>query len=391
MTIDQLLDGLATARENGSAGLTAAASALEMTLRAAGAEVSLQEFICRPYAARLAGVVCFTLSIVFCALMWRRRFGWALLVAALLPAYLGLDYELRLPLMSRIGAVREHNIIAHFPVTQPQRTVILAAHYDTKTDLLDPYQRAPIQFLIVPMLVITLALPLTALWRQARAYDERHVRTWAALVPLYFFGFLVMMSGGAIVSARSPGALDDAATVATLTKLAERLAAREPPLEHTEIEVVLFAGEEVGLQGSAAYMAERLVTPLPRPTYVINGEGWGYGRGLSYFVSERSALRRYDASGALVRTLDRALRHLVPGAGLLPDIQPVSTDARSFLAAGIPSVTLGSQRNGDGQIRGLYSAADSRDRIQAGTLEQTVAFLQAALADIDAHGVEGER
>lgn len=387
MTVDETLDALLKPRENGSAALADVAGYLERTLRATGCRVSLHEFVCRPYAGRIVGVVCFLLAVWFFVQMWRRRFGAALCVAALLPLYLLADYELHCPLLSRIGSVLERNMVATFPVAELQRRVILSAHYDTKTDLLDHYQRAPIQFLIVPMLLFAIALPLTALWRRRRQRAERHVRQWAAVVPIYFAGFLVAMTGGAIVTARSPGALDDGASVATLVQLAERLGSNALKLEHTEVRIVLFAGEEVGLQGSASYVAQ-LGDDVLVPTFAINAEGWGFGPLLSYFTSDRSPVRRYEASTALIRTLDRVHRRIARDSGLVPDIQPVTTDARSFLAAGVPAVTLASQRDGDNRIRFLHSAADSRERIDLLGLQRALDLLQAALIEIDARGVD---
>ncbi|HUI26884.1 MAG TPA: M28 family peptidase [Candidatus Kryptonia bacterium] len=388
MSFDEIFDALLRPRENGSAALAEVASYLERTLRATGATVTLHEFVCRPYAGRIAGVVCLLLAVIFFVLMWRRRFAGALLVALVLPAYLLMDYELRFPLLSRIGSVVEHNIVATFPVSRPQRRVIVSAHYDSKTDLLDHQQRAPVEFLVGPFVLFTSGLPLTALWRRWRRRSERHVRAWAIVAPVYFAGVCAVLSGGAMVHARSPGALDDGAAVATLLQLAHRLGAGAPQLDHTEVDIVLFAGEEVGLQGSARYVAERF-TPRPTvPTYVINAEGWGFGPLLSYFTSDRSVLKRYDASTPLVRALDRVYRKVTHGVGLAPDVQPLTSDARSFLAAGIPSVTLSSQGSGEDRLRGLHSAADSRDRIQPAALDQTLEFLQAALVDIDTRGVE---
>jgi acetylornithine deacetylase/succinyl-diaminopimelate desuccinylase-like protein len=151
---------------------------------------------------------------------------------------------------------------------------------------------------------------------------------------------------------------------------------------------VLFAGEEVGLQGSAAYLAEQFPEPPPQPVYFINGEIWGFGRELSYFVYDRSAWRRYEASAPLVRTLDRACRRVTDQATLTFDVQPITTDARTFLAAGIPAVTVTSHRLGDSHIRYVDSAADNRERLDKDALEQTLSFLQAALAEIDGEGVK---
>jgi acetylornithine deacetylase/succinyl-diaminopimelate desuccinylase-like protein len=389
VTLERILDGLIGPRENGDAALGGAAAYLESALKESGAEVTLHEFLCRPYNGRLAGAVCLVLAVGFFALMWRRRFAGGLLVALLLPAYLLVDFQLRLPLVSRIGSVTAHNVVARFPVPNPERLVILGAHYDTKTDLLDHYDRAPIQFLIAPVLVFTILLPITGWWRRSRRRPERHIRFWAALVPIYFVPFFLTLTGGAFVSQRSPGALDDGGAVAVLVRLAEMLGQGKPGLERTEVRIVLFAGEEVGLQGSERYVAERLSSER-QPTYFINGEAWGFGREMAYFTDDRTALRRYGASTALVRTLDRAYRRVSHGVGLAPDPQPVTTDAQSFMRADIPSVTLGSHRDGEYRVRELHSAGDARERLQIDALRHALRFLQEALVEIDVRGVHLE-
>jgi len=398
MTFDEILSAILIPRENGSAALGQVAAYLESAARATGAQVWGQEFVCRPYAIRLLGVVSLALAIAMYACLCARRPGWALLLALALPLYLTAENEARFPLLSRIGEVREHNVVVRLPVTQPARIVVLGAHYDTKTDLLDHYQRAPIELLILPMLGITLAFPLTALWHHWRGKPKGRVRLCAAaVVPLYFTAFFVMTAGGAFVSARNPGALDDGAAAATLLKLAEALGGGTPKPERTQVDIVFFAGEEVGLQGSAHFVRERFGGDpttagvsgghAQTPTYFINIEGWGFGPELSYFTTDRSATHRYPAAPGLVRVLDRAYRRVSGGPGLAPETFPAVTDARNFMAAGVPRVTLAS-RDGDARVRGLHTAADSPDRIQPGTLDRGLRFLQVALEEIDARGAE---
>ncbi len=55
MTFDEILNAILIPRENGSAALAQVAAYLETAARATGAQVLLQEFVCRPYATRLLG------------------------------------------------------------------------------------------------------------------------------------------------------------------------------------------------------------------------------------------------------------------------------------------------------------------------------------------------
>ena len=73
------------------------------------------------------------------------------------------------------------------------------------------------------------------------------------------------------------------------------------------------------------------------------------------------------------------------GAPLAPKELPVGTltDGRSFLAHGIPAVTLRSF-TGDAFPRRLHSTHDSRDRLSVPALERSTELLQALVERVDA-------
>jgi hypothetical protein len=70
------------------------------------------------------------------------RWGWACLVIALVGLAGGLfDVAFNLPVISWIGARKAENLILPFEAPQPSQEIILSAHYDSKTELLDHRQR----------------------------------------------------------------------------------------------------------------------------------------------------------------------------------------------------------------------------------------------------------
>jgi len=179
--------------------------------------------------------------------------------------------------------------------------------------------------------------------------------------------------------------LDNGGSVAALLKVAEALGADELALQRTDVRIVFFAGGEAGTQGSWLYVREWLGRGPQHPqgpVYFVNAEWLGAGPALHYFVSDRFVLRRYDASGPLMRALDRASRRATQH-GLVPDAGPVSTDARSFLAQGIPAVCITSGSGKATSLTGLHSASDERQRLDADALERSVEFFKAALQEID--------
>jgi hypothetical protein len=277
--------------------------------------------------------------------------------------------------------------VGQLPGERAQRRLVLAAHYDTKTDLLDHVQRAPVDRLAAPVLALALlgALAAGLAPRAGRAAPGLrrlgHAAGWAAaLFGAYAF---LAFSAGAFVPRRSPGALDDGGACAVLVRLAERLAAQ--PLAHTDVEIALFSAEEVGVQGSFVYARRHFARPSRLPTFVVNLEGLGASAQHAVLPVERSLLRTFEPDPQLVALLDEVHRgRFGRPLGTLP--VGGSTDAGSFLALGVPAVTLTSREPGADVPRGLHSARDARGRLDPAALDASVAYLLGVARALDAGG-----
>jgi hypothetical protein len=384
---DDLLVMLAeTPRENGTAALHRAAEFLRGALEAAGLDVTLEPIAAAPYRLRLAGVVILAGMVAYWRLVRAGRSRAALVASLLLGAALLAELEFEVPVWGWVGAETQHVVVARVPAQAPERVLAFAAHYDSKTDLLDHVERAPVDWLGAPLLAL---LPLGAL---ALAVAQRGGRgagaarrfagalAWVALV----WGGLAFasLSAGAFVPRRSPGALDDGAACAVLVRLAGQLAAE--PLARTEVEVWLFPAEEVGVQGSSAFAAARFAAPPALPTSLVNLEGLGASADHALISRERFLLRSFAPDAALVNVLDRvhAERFGRP-LGALPF--GGATDARSFLARGVPAATLMTLEAGTPFVRDLHSARDSRERIDEAALDASLAYLLAVARAVDAN------
>lgn len=124
----------------------------------------------------------------------------------------------------------------------------------------------------------------------------------------------------------SPGMVDNGASVITLVRLAEELKGRT--LAH-RVRIVFFDQEEVGLQGSKAYVASR---PAGEVVAAVNLDIAGYGGSLVFGAGPEAR----DAP------LHRAVRRVCAERGLACTGFPKfpASDDRSFAAAGIPNVSL---------------------------------------------------
>ena len=382
---DALLGPLAeTPRENGTAALHQTASWLFETLRASGLEAQMVPFAAHPYGLRLAGVLALGAGLAYLSAVRARRAGLALLLAIAAPGLLLADLSWYVPVFGWIGAETEHHVLARLaPTGEPIQRLVFAAHYDTKTDLLDHVQRAPIE-LAGPPVAALMGAGAVALWV---APGARLARALAAAAgwggALWGVGLFAALSAGAFVPGRSPGALDDGGACAVLVRLAERLAGEEPP-GRTELEILLLAAEEVGVQGSWVYAEQRFSGPPELPTFVVNLEGIGASLDLGVAGSERFTLASYPPDPRIVDLLAAVHRERT-GRELARPSWGGATDARSFLAHGVPAATVFSREPGVRFPRGLHSARDSRARLDEAALEETVAFLAAVVRAADAN------
>jgi len=143
------------------------------------------------------------------------------------------------------------------------------------------------------------------------------------------------------------------------------------------------SAEEVGVQGSWAYAAQRFAGPPDLPTFLVNLEGIGASADFAVLGRERFTLRSFAPDERVVALLDAAHRRRF-GGPLARTPFGGATDARSFLAHGIPAATLVSYEPGRGPTRGLHSARDSRSRLDESALDASVAFLLDLVDAIDA-------
>ena len=376
---DELLAVLGeTPRENGTPELHRAAGFLLDALHRAGADAQLVPFMAHPWALRLAGVFALAAGLLYFRSLRAGRRGTALAAAIAFPALLLALLELQLPVFGPLGAQTQHHVLARLPSLEPRQLLLFTAHYDTKTDLLDHAQREPLESLAAALIGLMLAAPLVAgrggRWGRLRAGLAEAAAWGAAAHGVLVF---VALSGGAFAPTRSPGALDDGASCAVLVRLAGVLASAGP-LSHTDVEIVLLSAEEVGVQGSWRFARERFGDPPALPTRVINLEGLGASARHGVLPRERFLLRALSPDPGLVALLDAVHRQRF-GEPLVVATSGGATDARSFLAHGIPAATLFSLESGSSALRGLHSSRDARSRLDEAALEASVGYL-AALA-----------
>jgi Zn-dependent M28 family amino/carboxypeptidase len=140
------------------------------------------------------------------------------------------------------------------------------------------------------------------------------------------------------------------------------------------VRLLWLAAEEERALGSWIYARSLATAP---GTAVVNLEAVGASDELVWIADDGWELRRFRTPPRFLAWADAAAVE-ARGAGLPapPLLAGTLTDGRSFLARGIPAVTLSSLDAGEFP-RGLHSSADSRDRLSPAAVERAVELLEA--------------
>ncbi len=376
----ELMRFLSVPRPNGSLAERETAHALGDWLTRREIPYRIHPFRLYPYFNEGIGLWVIT-SRTLLALSLALRWGWpSLLIAGL--SLLGgiLDVAFRIPFTTWPGARQGENILIGFEPPSAEREIVLSAHYDSKTELLD--HRGAAFFTRKLNLGIALTLLLGAMglvdgWLLARGSDWAEIVYWTGiglgLVMLFLaWGFGLNLTLGRLLQP-SQGAIDNGAACAVLLDLADRLAMREITMQHTRVTIALFGGEEVGMQGSRAYVGSR---DWPLPTVAINLEILGQDGDYVIWGREGNGLRRIPTTAELNQVLAGVVAETT---GEFPRyIDALMSDGFSFLSAGIPTAVLGtyhSQMEGGG----LHRPTDNLARVVIARLPESVEVLTEML------------
>jgi acetylornithine deacetylase/succinyl-diaminopimelate desuccinylase-like protein len=382
VSLEQILDRLLIPRPNGSPGLEQAASFLAETLERHGAAVGFHEFTATPHGFALAWTASLVLALAWVTAIASRRYGFALLLVVANAALLLAEFELLRSPVSGLAPAVERNVVGTWPARAGAPVLIFGAHYDTTTHFGDHFDWGRWGFLQGPATAgaILLALAGLARRRRGRALPLRLALPAAAACAIPFAAMFFFQTLGPLLRAPSVGAIDNGGSVAALLRLSERLAGR-PPDAPIEVRLVFFAAEEERTLGSWAYAR---ALPAGDRVLVVNLESVGASDALATIPEDGFALRRFRSPEPVVAFVNQAARALWD-AELPPRALPAGTltDGRSFLAHGIPAVTLRAFSE-EGFPRRLHSVDDARERLDLAAIERSVRLLEALVARADA-------
>jgi hypothetical protein len=378
---------LSVPRPNGSAAERAALRALKDWLDVRGIAYQTHGFRHFPFFYQAVGAWLIG-SRTLLGLAVLRRWGWPTLPIALGGLAGGLLDTLGLPVVVWPGVRRGESLLLSFGPPDADRELIFAAHYDSKTELLNDRRRWFFLSRLRQGIALTLLLGLLGpLERWAAERRPGAARLLYGLGLLLALPLLVLAWGLGLHltlgrwARPSQGAVDNGAACAILLGLAARLAAGEGAPRRTLVRIALFGGEEVNMQGSRAFLRERYPAGAPRlPAAAVNLELLGQNGGYQLWQRDGDALRPAPTSPALNAAVGAAVAAVTGQPPRAADL--INSDGFAFLSAGIPTSVLGSFDRALG-TGGMHTDADNLDRIDITRLPETVEVLARVLAWYD--------
>jgi acetylornithine deacetylase/succinyl-diaminopimelate desuccinylase-like protein len=389
--ISTLISLLSVPRPNGSQALKNTTEAVRAWLEARGISVQSQRFVLYPYFMELLGLwMALTgLLLPIAALL---RWGWGGPTVALLALAVPLleVYFLRPTITALIRQPAENLVVSFPPSSSPApvggHEVILCAHLDSKTEILDHHRRAVLLRLGVPAMGLALVSGiLIGVEGFLPAGSAAEVVHWLALlfalpVAIYGLGMGANLIGGRFSRNPSTGAVDNGAAAVILLALAQRLQREELILDRVLVTLLFTVGEEAQMQGALAYVRDREHWPVP--IAIVNLEVMGQNGGYVVWERDGTAMLSLPTDPFLNQMLAEVVEE-VTGDRPIP-APSISSDAFAFLRRSIPATTLGSFDLELGG-RGFHSALDSPDRVHPGRLAETVEILGRFLESTDSN------
>ncbi len=366
--------GIARPRAAGSPADSQVRAELLTRLSAAGLEAREQPFsysFVRPLRAMRSGLLCLAAAVAILVVAPPRTpfaLGAGLLLAMggwLLWQLLKRD-SFFFPAAPAVGEpmVQTANVVAELPaavsrdedrVEVPARTVLLVAHHDTKSQNISILLRA---LLLIVAIVGALA---ACTWWIAGAVGPAGVSLRAA-------GLLGALAFAALAAAsfedRSPGALDNAASMLAVIEAARCLIERpvSPPLRL----IILLPGAEEHFMAGARYFLRMMSRDLPRSaTLVLNVDGIGSPGPQGIVAASRLAAWVQEGARAHGVALRRVW--MPPGSG---------TDAVPFETAAYRALTLTSGALSRA-VLAVHTEADTPERVDPRSVSDAALLLEA--------------
>lgn len=248
------------------------------------------------------------------------------------------------------GPTQTWNVVGRRPCARPRMTLILLAHYDSKSQNLSLPLRmgATIGALLGTAATGVLLLLGPSVW----------VAVTGGIAAVALLCLATLSSGNA-----SPGGVDNAGSVALLCELARRLPASLP--DDVELVFLSPSAEEDHMIGAMRFLDAHADSWRARPVWALNFDGAG-APGRPVMISS------YGLGHAFAPELARLARESARRLGLRPRsiwLPPaIGVDAIPFHHRGVPCLTLSSGSLGRATLA-VHSSRDVAANLDGAALE----------------------
>ncbi|MEJ5362486.1 MAG: M20/M25/M40 family metallo-hydrolase [Spirochaetota bacterium] len=381
MNLYELLQHISVPRPNHSDSLAKIAKYLQDTLAQHDIPFAIQNVLIYPYKMLIVGLICFIFALIFAWCVKKQKSIGALLSLLAIPLILIFEFELVTPIVSWIIPKESANIIVNFNNPEATRTLILIAHYDSKTDIFDHIQRAKIyQFIVSSIAIGLLVVLIMALSKKFSQLLKPVIkRAVLVLVLLFVFEWLMVaiaMGGFIFVKQQSYGSIDNASSVAALMGLAHNIQQKKVFNKSLNIAIVFTTAEEINMQGAKYYVNDLVKRKKGQNFYAINVELAGEPGNMVYYTKSGVMLGWYPADSHLAKKISDACYNV--SKRHIQAMPKITDDSIMFAKAGIPVVTIGFA-NEAYSVSGLHSTRDNLQRVSMENIYTMIKTLGAVI------------
>jgi hypothetical protein len=376
----QVLAGEIGPRGTGSAGEEAAAEFVAARLSALGVPVERQTF------QAVASQNAFPLAIDLVALLAMALYslggapgrwvgaGLALTTAPLLWQTIRTSNSLLRPLLPKVTS---HNVVARVePRGETRQCAVLLAHLDTNRCRI-AWQSSAVRFL-EPLTYLTLAMlaSLGLLYLVGALLGGPKWVWWVSLLPTgYIVGTVITLWKDDRVP-YTPGAHDNAASVAVALEVGTRLAAQ--PLDHTQVWLAFTGAEETDHAG--LYTLLRQHDSVLRQAAFIGLEGLGSGD--LVYLTRQGVCAHYTPDADLL-TLAAGVADQRPGLGVRAAQMIGEDEVGTLRRFGYRALCIAGLDPASGTLPHWHRPDDTVETISGAFLEWAADWMMALLKALD--------
>ena len=333
------------------------------------------------------------------AIFYRSRMPYAALIFFLLALVVGLGFALYCQASPGVlgwgKKFTTKNIFAKFGPENPEKEMVVVAHYDSKSQTFPIWLRILTYYVAGILSIIAILIGFTIVFEFVNIPIQQYA--YAGEIPggggisefydlfanksVHMVWFWIIFCIGLLdflpifnrLGNKSPGAIDNASAIGVALELASIF--KQDPLSQSRVWVVLTGAEELGLVGARAFVEKHGKELDPEKTFVINLDILGADHRIS-------ALERLGVPGKMT---DRELNWLVKAAAVLRSMKfklikasiGFSTDAQAFLKKGYRTVSIGSFS------RFVHTSQDTPDKLITQNLGDYVAVIREVVFALD--------